>query len=149
MDTLPRVVDHLLKFERQKAIFTKPVPEILFGEDSSASPKVNTMAVRQLTLKKYCVTPIHVHEKKEKIYEFKGPGNLVVGIFIDDLLQYFTLKKDGLLVVPAGCPHFIKYFPYRGQDECKVLVITSSQDGNDIRWEDGADDLVKYYLPTE
>ena len=87
---------------------------------------------------------------KEKFYIYLGPFALLVGILrVDGTFHEYRLTEGQMLAIPSGCEHYVKYLP----DEdlpCQVIVISSSQDGKDIQWEDAADQLCKneHLMPT-
>lgn len=140
--TLLSVVGYLGRNQRRRAIFIKPaLGKELKKPNMGCDP--NVMAVRIMTLPNHTVIPFHMHEGKEKIYRYLGNGTLVVTV-INCGIKEFRLKRPGqMLVVPAGCPHFLRYFSRKYEPCCRVVVISSSQNGNDIMWEDATDQLIK------
>lgn len=140
--SLPSVLDLLTTGEKKKAHFMKPRVKTLCGDDSFESPAAEVLAVRQFTLKQNDVVPVHMHQEKEKLYYFYGPRTLGVTIIFDNNAEGFIMRPGNVLVIPAGCPHYVSYFP-RKPATCKVLVIVSSQNAKDIAWQDDTDELVK------
>ena len=144
---LLRVEDFLTGKERRVAWFLKPVINeditALCFNDSDESPESNILAIRELELSPNCVIPFHVHYQKEKFYYFLGPyGKLKVTIIINGVTRVFKMKPGAKLIIPKGCPHYVSYFT-KFTARCKILVVTSSQDGCDIAWEDDVDELVR------
>ncbi|MEI7424572.1 MAG: cupin domain-containing protein [Candidatus Staskawiczbacteria bacterium] len=134
MKSLPSVFSYLTNKEVIVAKFIKP----LLGEDLhdiEASPLPQVMVVRILTLKPNRVVPVHMHRRKEKVYICQGPG--VFTVFMND--SKYNLHKGEILVVNAELPHAVACF---SQEQCSVVVVSSSQDSTDIVWEDRADSLI-------
>lgn len=134
MDTLPSVLSYLTAGQASVAKFIKPQ----MGEelDFINPPNPEIMAGRILTLKPNMVVPIHVHTKKEKIYICQGPG--IFTVFIDNLK--YSMRMGKVLVIRANHPHAVACF---SKDHCQVVVVSSSQDGADIAWEERADSLLQ------
>ena len=143
---LPSVTDRLCSVERDRAIFVKPVlgcslKKIPIAGTPHLSPE--TLSVREMRLENNHVIPVHIHMEKMTSYYFLGPKEgLSVAIFYEDGVEEQKVPVGFMTVVPPGCPHFIAYFSEIDVD-CEIFVISSTNNHNDIRWEVGADELVK------
>ena len=142
-----RVRAHLTDRQRDIACYLKPkVGEqitVLADQPTDESPAARTMAVRLMELVENTVIPAHVHKNKEKIYFFHGIGVLIVGIMdTNGVFKEYRLTDGGMLVIPAGCEHYVEYFP-AVESTCRVIVVSSSQDGTDIEWEPSTEDLIR------
>ena len=104
-----------------------------------------TLHIRRLHMEKDSVTPIHVHDEKEKLYVVIGEGQFTVIIWYGEL---FTLKQissiEPTFLVQKGVSHalFCTDTP-PGQDFAEIIVVSSSQNADDIAWESAAGELVK------
>jgi len=152
MDSVPGPVHKTLDFlkpeEVRCATFVKPAPgkELEALHEAGSITKAQILAVRRLTLQPGTVIPFHVHDRKEKLYIVEGPGFIRVLVLLKHGGGWVPLGKGDQLIVPAGCEHFVKYFlagPNSPYIPCCVLVVSSSQDGKDIRWDPETDELVK------
>lgn len=146
MEPLPRIRDHLPESHGPEPwIFIKPSVgkelTVLHEADDQFSLKPVKMAFRRMTLSPGQVVPFHEHEEKEKTYIALGDtGFMQVLILTSSGMQRFALTADRQhLIIPAGCPHAIIY---SGVQPCSYLVITSTNDPADIRWEDAAEELI-------
>ncbi|MCX6722270.1 MAG: hypothetical protein NTY04_03745 [Candidatus Staskawiczbacteria bacterium] len=139
MSCLPNAIHFLTDDEKKVAIFVKPKVESVCATDSIESPGSTVLAIREFWLQPNSVVPFHVHGEKEKFYIFHGLGPLVVTIMRNGAICEYRMRDQDKLVIPPGCPHFLKYFPDTPPTPCKVLVVASSQDAKDISWQDGAD----------
>lgn len=146
MNTLPSVLSYLTGEEVAIAKFVKPTLGIelkaICGDDSCFLPKSSVMAIRLLTLSPNVVIPMHIHYKKEKVYICQGPGVMRVVMQIDGKDSSVALASDEIIVIPPNTPHYISNFT-ESSLPCNVVVVSSSQDGADIAWEDRADMLVR------
>lgn len=144
---IPNVIDFLTKEEIGLATFIKPVVgrEItLVHEDDcdGTLPVASVLAVRRLRLRDGNVIPFHVHLNKEKLYIFEGFGASRVTVIINGTRHDYEMKSGKQLIIPAGSPHCLSYFPLLAVT-CNILVVSSSRDGGDILWEDGVEELIK------
>jgi quercetin dioxygenase-like cupin family protein len=116
--------------------------EAFFEADFPGSPYAHVLSIRLMTLNQNTVIPFHVHQRREKLYIFNGPGILEVGMFREKELHVIPIMTGAKLVIPPCTAHFVKYFP----DEptaCSTLVVSSSQEAGDILWENGVDTLIQ------
>lgn len=137
---LPTVLDYLVKEELQRAKFVKPA----LGKELEAlhEEEASILAIRRMTLAPCMVVPVHMHEKKEKLYILVSPG--VLRVVMDIGSRHCDIYMDlwDELIIPAGCPHCLSYFPGIPVS-CNVIVVASSRDSNDIQWEEGAELLIR------
>lgn len=145
MKSLPSVLSHLTLEEAKKAIFLKPVlgKEILPLCDG---PKSTIMVARLLILEPNKVVPVHIHEKKEKIYICLGPGSVRVVIWVDNTPFEHKLHSDETIVIPPNTPHYIANLGFV-PEHSRVIVVSSSQDARDIYWEEKTEELIKPSQP--
>lgn len=143
---LPRVRDFLPDASDPTVwTFVRPTPgnglTLLHQTDTEESPRPAVMALRKLRLCPEEVVPFHVHEHKEKVYVALGEGALTAIVFIGNKFyhKYEVTLPGQQLVIPPGCPHALYY---RGIRSCEYLVITSTNDGGDIRWEEATEELL-------
>jgi quercetin dioxygenase-like cupin family protein len=145
MKELPSVLNFLSAEEENKAEFLKPIIgqelETFCEFDTDVSPKAEVLTIRLMTLGKNSVIPCHLHEKKEKLYVFYGPGILHVGMIRENNFRLFLMKAGTNLIIPPKTWHFVKYFPNK-QMPCRILVISSSQSTEDICWEKRTNELI-------
>lgn len=117
---------------------------LLHESDTEGSPRTRVMKALRLRLKKGNVVPTHIHEKKEKVYVSVG-GVCRVFMVVDGERKQFVLEgserkqfvsegSGSTLVVPPATPHGM----YCESQNCEILVIISSKDDGDIRWEEAA-----------
>lgn len=139
---LPSALSFLSSQEAKGATFLKPALGVQLADPFTAicgfAP--NIMGVRILSLVGGTVVPVHIHKKKEKIYIllslFSAPTVVVI---VDGKPQEHKLEAGKPFCVPADYPHFVKYLL---GTICQIVVVSSSQDGEDIIWEDDADKLI-------
>lgn len=142
MKELPSVVSLLDTHELSIARFIKPsigngLKEISTGEGNS--PISMVMPIRELSLLPGMVVPVHMHERKEKIYIGKSLTPILVWVELRGRSLRFSITIGEVLVIPSNCPHFVACF---SNHPCQVLVVSSSMDKSDIYWEKEANNLV-------
>ncbi len=152
---LPTVKDFLSEEERARAVFLKPAIgkelAIVYGLGRYYFREATDIAVRLMTLQPDSVVPFHMHpgkgdKLKDKLYFFLGASQFKVVIQSESQMtnQVFTMDSvdsRNKLVIPAGHPHCLIYFPRHQRVQCTVLVVASSPNA-DIIWEDDAEKLV-------
>jgi uncharacterized RmlC-like cupin family protein len=144
--SLPSALEFLSAAEKQRVTFVKPaLGKELRDPFAGSEPAPRVLAARSLTMQPWTAVPMHVHEEKEKIYVALGvltPALVlaqgVCGCFESVEIKLVTGKP---VCVPAGVPHFVKHTCTNAP--CTVMVISSSQDAQDIAWEANADQLVE------
>lgn len=153
MDAVPgpvrRTLDYLRPEEARSAIFVRPSlgKELEALHEMHSVTKARILSVRRLTLMPCMVIPFHVHDRKEKLYMGQGPGYIQILVLLEHGGGWVPLGDGDQMIIPAGCEHFVKYFPPTIVNEIRLpsifLVISSSQDGADIRWDPETDELIK------
>lgn len=146
MSQLPRILDHLDRWGSQEVTFVRPTAgnglTILNTIATTDSPASCVMSIRKLTVSRSTAIPFHVHPKREKIYIYLSKDSYTsVLVKIEGAMQTFALHHPlDHLVIPPGCPHAIVH---AAVSDGEILVITSSNDPDDIAWEDGIEELLK------
>ena len=138
---LPSVLDFLTSHEAKSFEFVKPTIGLELKDpfDGSSRPGPHVMGMRFLSLEGGTVVPVHMHAKKEKIYVFLSWPAPTVVVIINGKPFAHVLTMGQPCCVPAGTPHFVKHMFGLS---CKIAVIASTQDGEDITWEADADKLL-------
>ena len=116
--------------------YVVPAPDkeitLLHESDTEGSPKTRVMKVLRLRLKRGNVVPTHIHEAKEKVYISVGGACRVFMVVDGEKKQFILGAISSTLVVPPATPHGM----YCESENCEILVIISSKDDGDIRWEE-------------
>ncbi|MFA6189939.1 MAG: cupin domain-containing protein [Candidatus Staskawiczbacteria bacterium] len=147
---IPNVLDFLTKAERDRAIFVRPTLgkelEAVDGIGHNFFPQCLFLSAKLMTLQKGTVIPFHAHANKEKFYLLLDGNNLQVTMATNEKgrheIRTVELMRGDVLFIPTVCPHCVRYCPQHYPDPCKVLVIASSQNSDDIYWEDGVEALI-------
>jgi hypothetical protein len=110
----------------------------LMSEDTEGSPKADIVSVRRLSLPMRTITAGHRHIKKAKVY-FWREGGFVVFQEIGNQIRSFNLdERNQMVAVPAGTWHAV----FARATVNSMIVVASSQDGNDIEWESSVDSVL-------
>lgn len=136
---LPSVMDYLS--EDAKATIRIIKPAMGHELQSLLDGQLQKMSVRLLTMPVNTATPIHMHFNKEKIYVALDWLFATLVIIVDGHAVEQQLNDGEPVCVEAEYPHFIKHT--QGKLAAQILVISSSQDSADIKWENRADELIQ------
>ncbi len=117
--------------------------EILHTEDTPSSPRPRIMSLRKLRMKPRTAIPVHVHYKAEKMYIGLCLGTpLTIAVWGEDGVSrsYNLNNLSQRVIVQPGRPHALIF---TGDHPAEFLVIKTSQDPEDIHWEEDAKVLLK------
>lgn len=141
--SLPTITDHLTISNLKSFRFIKPSigQEVhpLHQHDSAGSPASTILSIRTITLPLETIIPFHRH-KKEKYYKFLCGDSLEVLMWRGDRIEKYAMTNGRDLVVPPNTPHAVIN---TNIDPCKILVVASSQDDDDIEWELATERLIQ------
>lgn len=148
MKSLPKILDHLTERTLRDTTFLRPIKgkniTVRHMPEAESSQKTQIFSVRELRFPMNTVIPVHVHQRKEKLYWNLQGGHVQILIFDPqkprEKPERHALVRGGeAVVVQAGRPHAIIYTV---GGECTLRVITAPQDDADIEWEKDIDTLL-------
>ena len=135
---LPSAVDDLSPAEAKLAKYVIPSPATLYRDDDGR------MSIRTFILELNNVVPVHVHEKKDKMYVVSGPGSLGVVVFSPSgEKKSYSLFSGQSLSVRRDHPHYLRYFAADEGSTMEVMVASAPDSRSDVRWESQATALVE------
>jgi hypothetical protein len=149
MNNPPTILDQLDEIQKERYRFVQPkAGEDLWLFDTPENPKTfpsTILRIARVSLKADTAVPFHRHARKEKIYLHMGNANVFVVVLTPEhgIKKFLMESANDRVVIPPGHWHALVCLGVLRGETCNIMVVSSSQEADDIEWEPDKDRLLE------